>query len=74
MVLINWLIDRAELALSVYFRICELTLYMPCNVGLSTAIAIVSFSYDHCSFKLVLTTMMIINIYGTKQLRNIAID
>jgi len=36
------------------------------NVGMSTAIVIVSFSWDHCSFKLVLTTMMIINIYGTK--------
>jgi len=44
MVLINWLIDRAELALSVYFQICELTLYMLRNVGLSTAIANVSFS------------------------------
>jgi len=32
---------------------------MPRNVGLSTAIAIVSFSKDHCSFKLELTTMMI---------------
>jgi len=39
---------------------------MPCNVGLSTTISIVSFSLDHGSFKLVLTTMMIINIYGTK--------
>jgi len=44
MVLIHWLIDRAELALSVYFQICELTLYMLRNVGLSTAIANVSFS------------------------------
>jgi len=33
---------------------------------MSTTIAIVSFSYDHCSFKLVLTTMMSINIYGTE--------
>ena len=39
MVLNNWLIDRADLALSVYFLICELR-----NVCLSTAIAIVSFS------------------------------
>jgi len=38
MVLINWLIDRADLALSVYFLICELTFYMPRNVDLSTAI------------------------------------
>ena len=44
MVLINWIIDRADLALSVYFKISELTFYMPRNVGLSTAIAIVSFS------------------------------
>jgi len=36
------------------------------NVNVSTSIAIVSFSYDQCSFKL--TTMMIINIYGTKYL------
>jgi len=66
MVLINWLIDRADLAVSVYFYICEFTFYMLRNVGLSTAIAFVSFSLDHCSLKLVLTTMMIINIYGTK--------
>jgi len=39
---------------------------MPRNVGLSTAIVIVSFSEDHCSLKLVLTTMMIINKCGTK--------
>jgi len=39
---------------------------MPRNVGLSTAIAVVSISYDHRSFKLVLTTMMRINIYVTK--------
>jgi len=44
MVLINWLIDRADLALPVYFKISELTFYMPRNVGLSTAIATVSFS------------------------------
>jgi len=35
MVLINWLIGRADLALSVY---------LPRNVGLSTTIAIVSIS------------------------------
>jgi len=39
---------------------------MPRKVDMSTTIAIVSFSYDHCSFKLVLTTMMRINIYGTE--------
>ena len=46
MVLINWLIDRADLALFVYFYICELTCYMLSNVCLSTStsIAIVSFS------------------------------
>jgi len=44
-VLINWLIDRADLALLfVYFYICELTFYMLRNVCLSTTIAIVSFS------------------------------
>jgi len=64
MVLINWIINRADFWHFLY--ICELTFYMPRNVGLSTAIAIVSFSLDHCLFKLVLTTMMIINIYGTK--------
>ena len=42
---------------------------MPSNVGMSTAIAIVPFSYDHCSFKLVLTTMMIINILWYKVTR-----
>jgi len=43
-VFINLLIDRADLALSVYFLLCELTFYMSSNVGLSTTIAIVSFS------------------------------
>jgi len=41
MVLINWLSDRPDLAVSVYFWICELTFYMLRNLGLSTAIAIV---------------------------------
>jgi len=41
--MINWLIDRTYLALSVYFEICELTFYMSRYVGLSTAIAIVYF-------------------------------
>jgi len=41
---------------------------MPRYVDLltTTTIAIVSFSYDHCSFKLVLTTMMTVNMYCTK--------
>jgi len=38
------LVYRADLTLSVYFQISELTVYMPCNVGLSTAIVNVSFS------------------------------
>jgi len=39
---------------------------MPRNIGLSTVIAIVCFSEDHCSFKLVLTTVMITYIHRTE--------
>ena len=42
--LIDWLIDGADLALSVYFQISELTFYMPRKVGMSTETAVVSIS------------------------------
>jgi len=47
---------------------------MPRNMGMTTAIAIVSLSYDRCSCKLVLITIMSSYINDTKQLRNVAID
>jgi len=65
LMLIDWL-NSPELALFVYCGISNLTYYMPRNVGLSTSIAIVCFSQDHCSFKLVLTTLMITYIHRTE--------